>query len=96
MPGLMTPGHLATMGTRKPPSYTVPFSPRNGWLPPSGQLKIFRAVVAGKHHDRVVGDAKLVHLGEQLAHDPVQLGHRIGKQAEAGLAVPLLDRCVKE
>ena len=40
MPGLMTPGHLASMGTRKPPSYTVPFSPRNGWLPPSGQLKI--------------------------------------------------------
>ena len=40
VPGLMTPGHLTTIGTRKPPSYVVPFSPRNGWLPPSGQVKI--------------------------------------------------------
>jgi len=40
VPGLITPGHFATIGTRKPPSNTVPFSPRNGWLPPSGQLKI--------------------------------------------------------
>ena len=38
--GLMTPGHLTNMGTRNPPLYTVPFSPRKGWLPPSGQLKV--------------------------------------------------------
>ena len=55
-----------------------------------GPAEDFGAVVAGEHHDRVVGDAEFVQLGEQLAHDPVQFGHRVGKQAEAGLAVPLL------
>ena len=32
--------HLTKVGTRKPPSHVVPFSPRNGLLPPSGQEKI--------------------------------------------------------
>ena len=39
-PGLIVPGHFMTMGTRNPPSKVVPFSPRNGELPPSGQLKV--------------------------------------------------------
>ena len=60
-----------------------------------GPAEDFRAVVAGEHHDRVVGDAEFVQLGEQFAHDPVQFGHRIGKQAEAGLAVPLLGQMRK-
>lgn len=55
-----------------------------------GPAEDFRAIVAGEHHDRIVGNAELVQLGEQFAHDPVQFGHRIGKQAEARLAVPLL------
>src|SRR3984893_5308061 len=36
----MVPGHRATIGTRKPPSKVVPFSPRKGVLPPSGQEKV--------------------------------------------------------
>ncbi len=55
-----------------------------------GPAEDFRTVIAGEHHDRVVGDAECVQLGEQFSHNPVQLGHRIGKQTEAGLAVPLL------
>ena len=38
VPGLMTPGQRMHIGTRKPPSQLVAFSPRNGVLPPSGQL----------------------------------------------------------
>ena len=37
-PGLMTPGHRITQGTRQPPSQFVSFSPRNGVAPPSGQM----------------------------------------------------------
>jgi hypothetical protein len=35
----MTPGHFTSIGTRKPPSKVVPFSPLNGVLPPSGHEK---------------------------------------------------------
>ena len=38
VPGLMTPGQRITVGTRKPPSQLVAFSPRNGVMPPSGQV----------------------------------------------------------
>lgn len=55
-----------------------------------GPTEDFGTIVAGEHDDRVVGHPKCVQLGEQLAHDPVQFGHRIGEQAEARLAVPLL------
>ncbi len=37
-PGLTTPGQRTTHGTRKPPSQVLPFSPRNGVSPPSGQV----------------------------------------------------------
>ena len=37
VPGSITPGHLTSIGTRKPPSQVVPFSPLNGVVPPSGQ-----------------------------------------------------------
>ena len=38
VPGLMTPGQRIAHGTRQPPSQLVSFSPRNGVVPPSGQL----------------------------------------------------------
>ena len=38
VPGLSTPGHRIRQGTRQPPSQLVSFSPRNGVVPPSGQL----------------------------------------------------------
>src|SRR4029453_15807742 len=38
VPGLMTPGQRIAQGTRHPPSKLVSFSPRNGVVPPSGQL----------------------------------------------------------
>jgi len=42
----------------------VPFSPRTR-MPPSGQEKVSRTVVAGEHQDGVVGNAGVV----QLLHD---------------------------
>ena len=36
--GFAKPGQRIIVGTRKPPSQLVAFSPRNGVLPPSGQL----------------------------------------------------------
>ena len=38
VPGSKTPGQRMTMGTRKPPSQLVAFSPRKGVAPPSGQV----------------------------------------------------------
>ena len=38
VPGLITPGHRIAHGTRHPPSQFEAFSPRNGVLPPSGQV----------------------------------------------------------
>ena len=72
------------MGTRKPPRTRSPF--RRG----TDGCRHLGAVVAGEHHDRVVGDAECVHLREQLADDPVPLRHRVCEQTEAGLAVPFL------
>jgi len=41
LPGSITPGHLTINGTRKPPSQLSFFSPRNGIVPPSGQLNTY-------------------------------------------------------
>src|SRR5260370_40980204 len=38
VPGLITPGQRIAHGTRQPPSQFDAFSPRNGVLPPLGQL----------------------------------------------------------
>src|SRR6476620_7173854 len=38
VPALLTPGQRIAQGTRQPPSQLVSFSPRNGVVPPSGQL----------------------------------------------------------
>ncbi len=40
VPGLITPGQRTSIGTRKPPSQVVPFSPWNGVVPPSGQVPV--------------------------------------------------------
>ncbi len=39
-PGLTFPGQRIIAGTRKPPSHVVPLNPRNGIIPPSGQVKV--------------------------------------------------------
>jgi hypothetical protein len=38
VPGWITSGQRIAIGTRKPPSQLVAFSPLKGVLPPSGQL----------------------------------------------------------
>jgi len=55
---------------------------------PVGPGELLGAVVGGKDHDGVVGDAEGVQLGEQLAHHPVQLLHPVGVQAQPGLVAP--------
>ena len=40
VPGLITPGQRTIIGTRKPPSQVVPFSPWKGIVPPSGQVAV--------------------------------------------------------
>ena len=47
------------------------------------------AVVGRVHDDRVVGDAELVELGQQLADHAVVLDHAVGVDAEPGLALGL-------
>ena len=39
VPAGTLPGQRIIAGARKPPSMIVPFAPRNGVLPPSGQVK---------------------------------------------------------
>jgi thiazole synthase ThiGH ThiG subunit len=71
------------------------FSPRNGVVPPSGQLMHLGAVVGRPDHDRVVGDAEVVDLLQHLADVPVVLDHAVGIGSEAGLALDSGLRCVK-
>ena len=47
------------------------------------------AVVGGVDHDRVVGDAEIVELLQQLADLAVMLDHAVGIDAEPGLALRL-------
>src|SRR6202795_4359861 len=52
-----------------------------------GPGETFRAVVSGIHDDRVVGDAQLVALLEQLSDLRVVLDHAIGVDPEASNAL---------
>ena len=63
------------------------FSPRNGVVPPSGHENVLRAVVSRVDHDRVVGDAEIVELLEQLSHLPVMFDHAVWIDTKAGLAL---------
>jgi hypothetical protein len=51
-----------------------------------------RGVVAGPHHDGVLGDAGLLDGVEDLAGVVVQLGQRVGVVASAGRAGEVLHR----
>ena len=48
----------------------------------------FRAVVAGKDDDGVVGDAKIIHFLEDAADFRVQFHHGVGIETEAALVLP--------
>src|SRR4029450_4682893 len=87
-PAGILPGQRRTSGARKPPSQPRPFSPRNGVVPPSGQVNFSAPLSVGKHHDGVAGDAQLIQLGQQLPHHPVQLLHPVGVYAQPGLLPP--------
>ena len=69
------PGQRMIVGTRKPPSYTVPFVARNGVMPPSGQVNTLGAVVGGEDDDGVVGNAKIVERLHEFADRVVDLRH---------------------
>src|SRR5262245_51528611 len=68
MPGLITPGQRIAHGTRQPPSQLVSFSPRNGVMPPSGQLHtsaplsveyitiVFSVIPSSRSEERRVGE----------------------------------------
>jgi hypothetical protein len=40
VPGLMTPGHRTSIGTRMPPSQVESFPPLKGVVPPSGNVMV--------------------------------------------------------
>src|SRR5258707_15022508 len=46
------------------------------------------AIVTRKQHDRVVGNAKIVKLLQQLANLPIQLPHAVGVKTKSALALP--------
>ena len=48
------------------------------------------AVVAGEHHDGVVGDALLIQLGLQPADEGIHLEHEVPVGTQAGLALELV------
>src|SRR4030095_9873236 len=52
-----------------------------------GPSERLRTVVGGIDHDRVVGDAEVVELLQELADLPVVLDHAVGIDAEPGLAL---------
>ena len=87
VPGLITPGQRTSIGTRKPPSQVVPFSPvvrRRAAVRPRRRL---RAVVGAVDDDGVVGDAEIVELLQHPADHVVVLDHAVGVEADAGAAL---------
>jgi len=84
-PGLIVPGQRMAVGTRQPPSQLVAFSPRNGVVPPSGQLMTSAPFIGGVHDDGVLGESKVVQQLEKLPNMPVVFHHAIRRDAEAGL-----------
>ena len=73
-----------------PPSQVVPFSPWNGVQPPSGQV-ITSAPLSVETITIVLSAMpRSSSFLQQLANDPVELGHPVGVQPEARLVLPLL------
>ena len=64
--------------------------PAEGRRAAVGPGELLRAVVGGVHDDRVVFEAELLELVEQLPDHRVVLDHAVGIGAEAGLARALL------
>jgi len=54
-----------------------------------GPGKHLGAVVGRPHDDGVVGNTQVVELLQELTHHAVQLGHAVGHQTQAGLALRL-------
>ena len=87
VPGLMTPGQRIAQGTRQPPSQLVSFSPRNGVVPPSGQL-ITSAPLSVEYITMVLSAMpSSSSLSSSCADVAVVLDHAVGIHAEAGLAL---------
>jgi hypothetical protein len=66
----------------------VPFSLRNGVVPPSGQVvgpsKCLGAVIAGEHNDGVICDSQIVELFEENTNVVVELCHASAVEAPIG------------
>ena len=58
-------------------------------MPPSGHEKASATVVGGVDDDRVVGDAEVVELSQELANLAIVLHHAVGIDAEPGLSPEL-------
>ena len=89
VPGLTIPGHLTIIGTLKPPSQVVPFSPRNGVVPPSGQVNFSAPLSVLKITmvlSAIPSSSKLV---EQYADAVVKFHHAVCIHAITGLALVL-------
>jgi hypothetical protein len=76
VPAGIRPGHRITSGTRNAPSQLVFFSPERGHRAVGPAVHV-RAVVGGVDDDRVLGDAELVQLVQDLADVPVVVDHRV-------------------
>ncbi len=89
VPGSITPGQRMTIGTRKPPSQFVAFSPRNGVEPPSGQ--VMTSAPLSVEYTTIVSSAmpELVELVEHLPDVPVVLDHAVRIDAQPGHALRL-------
>jgi hypothetical protein len=76
-----------TVGTRKPPSQFVAFSPRKGVLTAVWPGHHLGAVIRGVDDNGVIRDAQIIQLLEQLANHAVVLHHTVGFQSKDGLAL---------
>jgi len=72
VPGFTTPGHLTIIGTLKPPSQVVPFSPRNGVVPPSGQVNFSAPLSVLKITMVLDADEPPLLLGNDHGPNPVE------------------------
>ncbi len=71
----------------RPPS-PAPSRPRNGEVPPSGQLNFSAPLSLAKTTMVSSAVPTVVELFQQFAHHPVQLHQAVGIHAQAGLAPP--------
>ena len=65
------------------------FSPRNGVVPPSGQVNVPASLSVSVDDDGVVGDAEIVEFFQELAELSVVLDHTFRIKAESGFSLQL-------